>query len=64
VRGRLVDLATRHKLPVLYPERPYVEAGGLVSYGSSRIDAFREAGITVARQVLVLPALFCVANCL
>jgi ABC-type uncharacterized transport system substrate-binding protein len=49
VRGRLVDLASRHKLPVLYPERSYVVAGGLMSYGSSRIDAFREAGIYVGR---------------
>jgi putative ABC transport system substrate-binding protein len=49
VRGRLVDLASRHKLPVLYPERSYVEAGGLISYGSSRTDAFREAGIYVGR---------------
>jgi putative ABC transport system substrate-binding protein len=49
VRGRLAELATRHKLPVLYPDRSYVEAGGLMSYGSSRTDAFREAGIYVGR---------------
>jgi putative ABC transport system substrate-binding protein len=49
VRGRLAELATRHKLPVLYPDRSYVEAGGLMSYGSSRPDAFREAGIYVGR---------------
>jgi putative ABC transport system substrate-binding protein len=49
LRGRLAELATRHKLPVLYPDRSYVEAGGLMSYGSSRTDAFREAGIYAGR---------------
>jgi putative ABC transport system substrate-binding protein len=49
VRGRLAELATRHKLPVLYPDRSSVEAGGLMSYGSSRTDAYREAGIYVGR---------------
>jgi putative ABC transport system substrate-binding protein len=49
VRGRLAEFATRQKLPVLYPERSYVEAGGLMSYGSNRADAYREAGIYVGR---------------
>jgi putative tryptophan/tyrosine transport system substrate-binding protein len=49
LRTRLAELATRHKLPMLYPDRSYVEAGGLMSYGSSRTDAFREAGIYVGR---------------
>jgi len=49
VRGRLAELATRNKLPVLYPERTFVEAGGLMSYGSNRTDAYREAGIYAGR---------------
>jgi putative ABC transport system substrate-binding protein len=48
-RERLADLATRYQLPVLFPDRTYVEAGGLMSYGSSRSDAYREAGIYVGR---------------
>jgi len=48
-RARLAELAARHKLPVLYPDRVFVETGGLMSYGSSRTDASREAGIYVGR---------------
>jgi len=48
-RRRLAESAIRHKLPVLYPDRSYVEAGGLMSYGSSRTDSYREAGIYVGR---------------
>jgi putative ABC transport system substrate-binding protein len=49
VRGRLAELAAHHKLPVLYPDRTFVEAGGLMGYGSSRTDAYREAGMYVGR---------------
>jgi putative ABC transport system substrate-binding protein len=48
-RARLIELTTRYKLPALYPDRDYVEAGGLMSYGSSRVDAWREMGMYVGR---------------
>ncbi len=34
-RVRVVELASRSQLPMVYPEREYVEAGGLVSYGTN-----------------------------
>jgi putative ABC transport system substrate-binding protein len=49
VRGPVIELAARHKLPVLYPDRTLVEAGGLMAYGSSRTAAYREAGNYVGR---------------
>jgi putative ABC transport system substrate-binding protein len=48
-RGRLADLVNRSRLPVIFPDRSFVEDGGLMSYGSSRSDAYREAGIYVGR---------------
>jgi len=44
-RNQIVALAGRHAMPVLYPWREAVVAGGLISYGANIDDAFRQGGI-------------------
>ena len=48
-RDRIVVLAAKHKLPTIYPLREYAVDGGLVSYGTSFADAFRQSGTYVGR---------------
>ena len=45
----LISLAARHKMPTMYWRREFAEAGGLASYGTSVVDAYRQAGVYVAR---------------
>jgi len=48
-RDLLITLAARHQLPAIYPNRPFVIRGGLISYGDVSTDVFRLAAGYVDR---------------
>ena len=42
-RKRIVELAGKYRLPAIYPQKDYVDAGGLMSYGVDYDDLYRRA---------------------
>jgi ABC-type uncharacterized transport system substrate-binding protein len=49
VRRQLIALSTRHSLPAIFDVREFAAEGGLMSYGASQTDAYRQAGLYVGR---------------
>src|SRR5262245_5311456 len=48
-RDQIAALAKRYAIPCIYPFPDYAAAGGLMSYGASLIDAYRQAGVYTGR---------------
>jgi putative ABC transport system substrate-binding protein len=48
-RVQIATLAARQALPAIYDSRDYAQAGGLMSYGTSLTDVYRQAGVYTSR---------------
>jgi len=48
-RTRVVELTAQHRLPAMFPEREFADAGGFMAYGPSVPDSFRRAAVYVDR---------------
>ena len=51
-RVQIADLAIRHTIPTVFEVREFVEAGGLISYGASVVEEYRQGG-TLTGQILM-----------
>jgi putative tryptophan/tyrosine transport system substrate-binding protein len=48
-RDLITSLAARYGIPAIYPLRDFADSGGLISYGTSLTDAYRQVGVYVGR---------------
>jgi putative ABC transport system substrate-binding protein len=48
-RAQLVNLASRHMVPATYSNRDFAEIGGLMSYGTNIVEAYRQIGVYTGR---------------
>jgi ABC-type uncharacterized transport system substrate-binding protein len=46
-RKRIVELAVKYRLPAIYPQKEFVDEGGLMSYGADYVDLYRRAAVYV-----------------
>jgi putative ABC transport system substrate-binding protein len=46
-RGRIASFAEKNRLPSMFAQKEYVDAGGLISYGPSTVDLWRRAAVYV-----------------
>jgi putative ABC transport system substrate-binding protein len=46
-RKQIVELAGKYRLPAIYPQKEYVDEGGLMSYGADQADLYRRAAVYV-----------------
>jgi putative ABC transport system substrate-binding protein len=46
-RKRIVELAGKYRFPAIYPQKEFVDEGGLMSYGADDVDLYRSAAVYV-----------------
>ena len=46
-RTQVISLAAKARVPTIYPQKEYVEEGGLITYGTSVVDSYRRAATYV-----------------
>jgi putative ABC transport system substrate-binding protein len=50
-RLQIATLTARHAIPAVYPVHDFADAGGLISYGASQTEAYRQAGIYTGKII-------------